>query len=114
MSKQMDLREALLWCFWNIGESLDVLEAGSNSGPKQIRMDGDCKLYGMRAGGGWKIVQDCWATLLRSDTKFQIPEESTLPAKISEAIDSLDGITESWKKGLRKLVKEILEAKVKP
>ncbi len=113
MSKQMDLREALLWCYQNRGESLEVSTAVGGQ-PVQIKMDKYYQIQGQHVGGHWECAKDWWDVLTRPHTRFQIPEESTLPAEISKAIDSLEGICESGKKGVRKLVKEILEAKVKP
>jgi hypothetical protein len=108
----MDLREALLWCSEHKNNSLEVVGAGSVL--EKIKMEFNFRLYGSGVGRTWEEVRGWWSVLTDPDTKFQIPEDSTLPAEISKAIDSLDGICESGKKGVRKLVKEILEAKVKP
>lgn len=109
MSKQTDLREALWWCFQYRDSELDVI--GPKLGPKKIKMDRDWQIHGIQVEGRWEPVLSWWRDLLDPDTRFQIPEEDTLPAEISKAIDSLDGICESGKKGVRKLVKEILEAR---
>lgn len=113
MTKQMDLREALAWCYQNMGDSLKVLSTQGDR-PVQIKMGEGCRMYGQYPSGSWEPVKSWWVYLTHPDTKFQIPEECTLPPEISKAIDSLEGICDKGKSGVRRLVKEILEAKVKP